>query len=53
MKGSNVYKFARIDPKNIEIEYAYAHLDCTDKRAVSKKDYGGPTCQDQKEKKIR
>ena len=40
LKGSNVYKFARIDPKAVEIEYAYAHLDCTEKRAQSLKEQG-------------
>jgi hypothetical protein len=36
LKGSKVYKFAKIDPKGVTIKYAYAHLDCTDKRVARK-----------------
>jgi hypothetical protein len=40
LKGAHVYKFARIDPKDVEIEYAYAHLDCAEKRMRSLKEQG-------------
>jgi hypothetical protein len=40
LKNSNVYKFARIDPKVPEIEYAYAHLDCTEKKMRSLAEQG-------------
>ena len=38
VQGGNVYRFAHIDPKTGTIEYAYAHIDCVDKRAASRKD---------------
>ena len=35
VKGSQTYRFANIDPKDVRIAYVHTHISCADKRFKS------------------